>query len=169
MNTRSGPSVARSPGEASPDGIWTLEEKLFVARTARPVADVIVADWLPGIEALPFTLRPDSLVLALAEGLPRDVRTGRLPGIERLARADAILAADAGDARLLRTACPATPIIMLTTGHLYEPCALTPVLAGLIAAMWPQPSRPRQPLTLSAGAGERRAPEPLGIQGALQH
>lgn len=139
LGTRSG-----APGLALPGESWGVEEKLFVARQARPLADVVVADWLPGVEALPFVLRPESLALALVEGLPRDPRTGRLaPGAERLARADAILAFDAADVPLLQDICPDTPIIALATGELFVspetviglPLALQ--LAGLREALWP--------------------------------
>ncbi len=167
VGTRSG-----APGLALPGESWGVEEKLFVARQARPIADIVVADWLPGVEALPFVLRPGSLTLALVEGLPRDPRTGQLaPGTERLARTDAILAFEATDTALLRDICPHTPIIALSTGELLIPpetvigLGLASDLAALREALWP--TRPDK-LGETEGDAVPATSRGLGAHGELQ-
>ena len=135
VDMRSGPSVPPPPGES-----WNTDEALFIARYARPFADVIVADWLPGIDSLPFVLRPDALSLVLVDGLPPHAGSPAYASeLAKLARAGAILAVREADAAVLKRACRATPIVLLPGGAVIAkpPGPLAPALTAFLSAVWP--------------------------------
>ncbi len=140
VDMRSGHTTPPAPGDC-----WSTEEALFITRYARTLAETVVADWLPGIEAAPYTMRPDSLLLVLVDGLPPEAR---LPGFgsqwRQLAQADAILATRQEDAAVLRRACPGTPVMLLPDGQLVSAAPPAPRLAALLNRVWPGKSPPQR-------------------------
>ena len=113
VDIRSGRSSAFLTGER-----WAAEDQLFVSQFARPHADIAIAEWQPGVDILPYVLRPDALSIMLVGGLPAEASTPAFapafaPEFARLARADAIMTFHAEDAALLYAACPGTPVVLL--------------------------------------------------------
>ncbi len=115
-------AVPGDRGQAPPGSLSTAAQ-LFIARHARPLADVIVVAGIAGIDWVPSVLRPRSPALVLVDAAVQQQPAG-------LSRADAILT-HRPLAAALRAACPDTPIVLLASRSLYDGVGLPAGLAGL--------------------------------------
>jgi succinoglycan biosynthesis protein ExoO len=143
---------------------WTRQDVLFVARHARPHADIVIADYAFLTDGIPYTLCPGARSLVVMHDLfsSRSAQFNRLgtadsvASIEQpaemalLGKADAIVAIQADEAATVRRCLPGHAVII-------APIAVTPVDE-------PQPGRDRSILFV----GSNTAPNILGLRWFLE-
>jgi succinoglycan biosynthesis protein ExoO len=143
---------------------WTRQDFLFVAQHARTHADVVIADYAFLTDGIPYTLRPDALSLVVMHDLfsSRSTQFNRLraadsvAAIEQqaemalLAKADAVVAIQADEARTVWRCLPGQQVIV-------APIAITP-------AAKPQPGLGRTVLFV----GSNTAPNIFGLRWFLE-